>query len=171
MRCRTQQYRNGHSHTLNFVMVIITLKTILKEKVGYHFCQVILLFWLQQKVLPCKKFQKMMNIFYQKFSRLLEKRQTIPTGSRPQLKTTALNKFVSNRSWRACELRIVLQRHHCIELQCLWNLILVFVWFVNANVVKCTWSGGKSKFYFRFYIIHTAIPTFVSILPTFPENK
>jgi len=39
-------------------MVIITLKTILKEKVGYHFCQVILLFWLQQKVLPCKKFFK-----------------------------------------------------------------------------------------------------------------
>ena len=28
------------------VVVIITLKTILNEKGGYHFCQVILLFWL-----------------------------------------------------------------------------------------------------------------------------
>ena len=34
------------------VVVIITLKTILDEKVGYHFCQVILLFWLRQKVVP-----------------------------------------------------------------------------------------------------------------------
>jgi len=34
------------------VMVIITLKTILNEDVGYHFCQVILLFWLRQKVVP-----------------------------------------------------------------------------------------------------------------------
>ena len=34
------------------VVVIITLKTILNEKVGYHFCQVILLFWLRQKVVP-----------------------------------------------------------------------------------------------------------------------
>jgi len=34
------------------VMVIITLKTILNEKVGYHFSQVILLFLLQQKVVP-----------------------------------------------------------------------------------------------------------------------
>ena len=31
---------------------IITLKTILIEKVGYHFCLVILLFWLQRKVVP-----------------------------------------------------------------------------------------------------------------------
>jgi len=30
------------------VVVIITLKTILNEKVGYHFCLVILLFWLRQ---------------------------------------------------------------------------------------------------------------------------
>jgi len=29
------------------VVVIITLKTILNEKVGYHFCQVILLLWLR----------------------------------------------------------------------------------------------------------------------------
>jgi len=34
------------------VMVKIKLKAILNEKVGYHFCQVILLFWLQQKVVP-----------------------------------------------------------------------------------------------------------------------
>jgi len=34
------------------VVVIITLKTILNEKVGYYFCQVILLFWLRQKVIP-----------------------------------------------------------------------------------------------------------------------
>ena len=34
------------------VMVIITLKTIFNKKVGYHFCQAILLFWLRQKVVP-----------------------------------------------------------------------------------------------------------------------
>jgi len=34
------------------VVVIITLKTILNEKAGYHFCQVTLLFWLRQKVVP-----------------------------------------------------------------------------------------------------------------------
>ena len=34
------------------VVVIITLKTILNEKVGYQFCQVILLLWLRQKVVP-----------------------------------------------------------------------------------------------------------------------
>jgi len=34
------------------VVVIITLKTILNEIVGYHFCQVILLFWLRQNVVP-----------------------------------------------------------------------------------------------------------------------
>jgi len=39
------------------VMVIITLKTILKEKVGCHFCQVILLFWLPQKVVPYTKYK------------------------------------------------------------------------------------------------------------------
>ena len=33
-------------------MVIITLKTILNEKIGYRFCQVILLFWLQQNLVP-----------------------------------------------------------------------------------------------------------------------
>ena len=37
------------------VMVIITLKSILYEKVGYHFCQVIILFWLRQKVIPDMK--------------------------------------------------------------------------------------------------------------------
>jgi len=39
------------------VMIIITLKTILNEKVGYNFCQVILLFWLQQKVVPNAKYE------------------------------------------------------------------------------------------------------------------
>jgi len=34
------------------VVVITTLKTILNEKVGYHFCQVILLLWLRRKVVP-----------------------------------------------------------------------------------------------------------------------
>jgi len=33
-------------------MVTITLKTILNEKVGYHFCHVNVLFWLRQKVVP-----------------------------------------------------------------------------------------------------------------------
>jgi len=39
-------------------MVIVTLiKTILNEQVGYHFCQVIPLFWLRQKVLPHTKYK------------------------------------------------------------------------------------------------------------------
>jgi len=29
-------------------MVIITVKTILNDEVGYHFCQVILSFWLRR---------------------------------------------------------------------------------------------------------------------------
>jgi len=32
-------------------------KTILNEKVGYHFCQVILLFELRQKVVPYTKYE------------------------------------------------------------------------------------------------------------------
>ena len=32
-------------------------KTILNEKVGYHFCQVILLFELRQKVIPYTKYE------------------------------------------------------------------------------------------------------------------
>jgi len=38
-------------------MVTNTLETILNEKVGYHFCQVILLFWLLQHVVPCMKYK------------------------------------------------------------------------------------------------------------------
>jgi len=34
------------------MVVIITLKTILVDKVGYHFSQVILLFLLGKKVVP-----------------------------------------------------------------------------------------------------------------------
>jgi len=56
MRCQTQQYCNGHNHTQHFVMMIITLKTILNEKVGYQFHQLILLFWLQQTVVPYMKY-------------------------------------------------------------------------------------------------------------------
>jgi len=36
-------------------MVIITLKTVLNEKGGYNFCQVILSFWLWQRVVPYTK--------------------------------------------------------------------------------------------------------------------
>ena len=39
----------GHNHTQSSVMFIITLKTILNDKVCFQFCQVIILFWLQQK--------------------------------------------------------------------------------------------------------------------------
>jgi len=42
-------------------MVTTTLKTSLNEKGGYHFCQVILLFSLRQKVVPCAKYK--MDIF------------------------------------------------------------------------------------------------------------
>jgi len=40
------------------VTPLITLKIILNEKVGYHFCQVILLFWLRQKVVPHTKYKR-----------------------------------------------------------------------------------------------------------------
>jgi len=47
-------------------------KTILNEKVGYHFCQVILLFELRQKVVPytkyCMKSRSNYEYFYQKLS-------------------------------------------------------------------------------------------------------
>jgi len=39
------------------VMVIITLKTIFNEKLGYHFCEVILSYWLLQKVVLYRKYK------------------------------------------------------------------------------------------------------------------
>jgi len=79
VHCQMQQYCNGHNHAKNFVMAVFTLKTILNEKVGYHFCPVILLFWLQQKVVPDMKYKSNHEDFYQKISQPLEKRQTVPT--------------------------------------------------------------------------------------------
>jgi len=39
---------NGHNHTQKSVMFTITFETIiLNNKVGYQFCQVTQLFWLQ----------------------------------------------------------------------------------------------------------------------------
>jgi len=38
-------------------MVIIALKTILNEKVGCHFYQVILILWLRQKAVPYTKYK------------------------------------------------------------------------------------------------------------------
>jgi len=53
-----QQYCNGHNYIQNFAMFIITLKTTLNDKVGYHFCQqVMLLFWLQQKVVQFTNYE------------------------------------------------------------------------------------------------------------------
>jgi len=64
-------------------MVILTLKIlILNEKVGYHFCHVILLFWLRQKVVPYTKYTvkyiSNYECFYQKLSRPLEKKANDP---------------------------------------------------------------------------------------------
>jgi len=52
-------------------MVIITLETILNENVGYHFWQVILLFWLRQKWFHIRnlKYRRNYEYFYQKLSR------------------------------------------------------------------------------------------------------
>jgi len=62
-------------------MVIITFKTILNEKVGHHFCQVILSLSLRQKWLDIRYLKyRNYECLYQKLSRLLEKRQTTPTG-------------------------------------------------------------------------------------------
>jgi len=71
------------------VMVIITLKTILNEKVDYHFCKVIILFWLRQKVVSYTKYkiETKLWIFLSEALATLEKRQTTP-----RLKTmTVLN--------------------------------------------------------------------------------
>jgi len=53
---------NGHNHTQNSVMFIITFKTILNDKVGCQFCQVTQLFWLLQKVVQNTKYE-IINIF------------------------------------------------------------------------------------------------------------
>jgi len=44
----TNTAHHGHNHTQNFVMAILTRKTILNEKVGYDFCQVVLLFYVKK---------------------------------------------------------------------------------------------------------------------------
>ena len=92
MRCQTQQYCNGHNHIQNIVMVMIARKTILNAKLGYHFCQVILLFWLRQKVVPYTKYKYRSNYeyFYEKLSRSQEKRQTTSKGVTLRLKSTAI---------------------------------------------------------------------------------
>jgi len=71
VRYQTKQYCNGHNDTQYFVMFIIALKTIVNEKVGYHFFQVILLFWLRQKVGLYTKYRSNYECFYQKLSRPL----------------------------------------------------------------------------------------------------
>jgi len=67
--------------------MLITLETIFKKKVDYHFCQVILLFWLQQKVVPYTKYKYKRNYgyFYHKLSRPQKKVKWPPQRSRPQV--------------------------------------------------------------------------------------
>jgi len=48
-KSHTDQVCNGHT--------VITLKIILIKIVGYDFCQVTLLFWPQQKVVPCTNYK------------------------------------------------------------------------------------------------------------------
>ena len=80
--CIVKRNCNGRNYAQNFVMVIITLKKYLNEKVGYHFCRVILLFRRRQKVVPLRniKYRSNYEYFYQKLSWPLEKMQTNATG-------------------------------------------------------------------------------------------
>jgi len=72
-------------------MFIITLKTILNDKVGYQFCQVIQWFWLQQKVVLDTKYE-----IQNKLRILLSARDPMKKANNPhrvaatRLKTTAL---------------------------------------------------------------------------------
>jgi len=52
-------------------MVIITFETILNENVGYHFCQVILLFWLWRQWLHIQNIKSRSNYVYN-FQKLLQ---------------------------------------------------------------------------------------------------
>ena len=85
------------------VMVMITFETTLNEEIGYHFCQVILLFWLRQKAKiiwsPGRASDKNSNYecFYQMLSRPSEKQQTTPS-----LKTIALQQRGSTLFMRPC---------------------------------------------------------------------
>jgi len=63
-------------------MFIITFKTILNDKVGYQFCRVIELFWLQQEVVQDTKdgnSEEIMNIFIRS-SRYPQKNCERPPG-------------------------------------------------------------------------------------------
>jgi len=74
----------GHNHN------IFTLIIILNKKVGHHFCQLILLFWLQQKVVPCPKYKRNYECFCQNLSRPQEKGKQPRGVSDSRLKTTEL---------------------------------------------------------------------------------
>ena len=66
-----EKFRSGKSLEIYFQncveTLIITLKTILNQKVyiGYHFCQVILLFWLAKSdsIYEIHNIEEIVNIF------------------------------------------------------------------------------------------------------------
>ena len=80
----SQNYSFVAERNNTLLKVIITLKTLWwswpNEKVGYHFWQVILLFWLQQKVVSYTKYKIKKNlwIFLSEALAALEKWQTTP---------------------------------------------------------------------------------------------
>ena len=130
MRCHTQQYCNGRNYTQNFVMVIITLKTILNEKIGYNFCQVILSFWLREKVVPYKNYeiQKYLWIFLSQALATPRKKTNDPhRGRDPRLKPTVLKylRTLSKQGCGACVCKIIPQKSPAAK--CFWK------WLINVG--------------------------------------
>ena len=77
-------------HTKNFVMVIITLKTILNETAGYHFCQVILDTIKSGSMYEIKNKALIMNIFIRSSRDPRKKGKRSHWGRDPRLTTTPL---------------------------------------------------------------------------------
>ena len=82
---------NGHNHNQHSVTFIITFKTISNDKLGYQFCQVTQLFWLQQKVVQNTIYDTKLWTFLSEALATPRKKANDPHGvAIPRLKTTAL---------------------------------------------------------------------------------
>ena len=103
-------------------MIITTLKKFLNEKVGYHFCQVTLLFWLLQKAVPYTKYKMKKNIWIFLSEALANPRKQANDpygGSGPSLKTTGL---AWPRELLGCSPRVV-ARYFRVLSTCFWHHI------------------------------------------------
>jgi len=130
-------------------MVIITLKTILNEKIGYNFCQVILSFWLREKVVPYKNYeiQKYLWIFLSQALATPRKKTNDPhRGRDPRLKPTVLKylRTLSKQGCGACVCKIIPQKSPAAK--CFWKwLINVGIFFASSRRVWITTRIGNDS--------------------------